>query len=410
MAKRFDAIGVYVPLDSPEKILYFRVFPALMAADEEYMGLSIPDEGILFRILRHQCMNGSVPRDPSRLAQVLAADPADIAQFLMKFSKLKTLAELEGGPEDRLAIPYLHRERMAILSLIAARRKAGAKGGQRTQSKSRSAQAKLPGALSNVQARLEASPQPCSTEQEQEPYKDQVQKSSSKQQQTHSGVKGQPSMPAIDAEDERFLPSDICEELSRLGIASDMAPDLCERAGGVRGFRAAIELLEAKVQRKEIRSPSGFFLRCVGELAQEGLAHFEQAHREAMTTHRNALADSRWIRLPETCRESLEVLRTWCAWWDIQEQSSSAKGSNEDDRIMEIWSARSEFIETCYRHHPNRAEIDSTIAENQKLSCGLAEIPGMATRLRIGALASLLGLEQKAAKETVPTPETGVAS
>lgn len=401
-----------MPLNSPQKVLYYRMFPALLKGDEAYMGLDALANGILFSILNHQCLNGSVPADPLALAGIVRATPDEVRRFLGTFTKLQTLEAVEGGPADRLVVPYLHRELEAIHALIEARRQAGAKGGKKTQAKARPARAPMPFASSVAQAKLEAALELPSSrqEQEQEEDKNKDQRDSSRQQQIHPRVNGHTAAFSADADGVFYLPADIQEGLSSLGIAASLGSDLCEKAGGVRGLRAALKLLEFKVQRKEIHSPSGFFLRCVGELAKEALACYEQALDGAMDSHRKALMDPRWAQLPGECRESVEVLQTWCAWWSLQERSSSAKNGNREGIETAAWEARGEFFEALYRHHPNRSEIALAIAEKQKAAGRLAESPGMAKRLRIGALASLLGLEEKAAEEPVPTPLNGVAS
>ncbi len=395
-------------LNSPKKVQYYRRFPALLRADESYMGLDALGHGILTGILDHQCVNGSVPADPRVLATIVRATPEQVSQFLSTFTKLTTLEALEGGPADRLANPFLFRELNGIHTLIEARREAGAKGGKKTQAKARPAQARRPIASSDAQAELE--PSSSRQEQEQEEDKDKNQKDSSRQQHIHPRVNGHTAAFSADADGVFYLPADIQEGLSSLGITASLGPDLCEKAGGARGLRAALELLEFKLQRKEIHSPSGFFLRCVEDLAKEALARYEQALDGAMDSHRKALTDPRWSQLPDECRESVEVLHAWCTWWSLQERSSSANSSNRDGPITEAWAARSEFFEACYRHHPDRSIIAAAIAEKQKAAGRLSESPGMAKRLRIGALASLLGLEEKAAEEPVPTPLNGVAS
>ena len=401
-----------MPLNGPRKVHYYRRFPALLRSDEAYMGLDALGHGILTGILDHQCVNGSVPADPVVLAGIVRATPEQVCLFLSTFTKLKTLEALEGGPEDRLANPFLHRELKEIHALIEARRQAGAKGGQKTQAKARPAQARDRQASSSAQAEPEAPLEPPSSrqEQEQEADKAQIQKDSSRQQRIHLGVNGHQVSIADAADGITSPPEDIREGLSRLGIAANLLPDLCDKAGGMRGLRAALEILDAKVQQKEIHSPSGFFLRCVEELAREGQALYDEAHGEATRSHRKALADRRWVQLPEACRESLEVLRAWCAWWTIQERLSSASSAMREDLSVEAWDARIAFMETCLRHHPQRAEFLSAIAERQKVTEGISQSPSMAKRLRIAALGNLLGLDEKAPDGPKQTPLNGVAS
>lgn len=401
-----------MPLNGPQKVHYYRRFPALLRSDEAYMGLDALGHGILTCILDHQCVNGSVPADPVALAGIVRATPEQVRQFLSTFTKLKTLETLEGGPGDRLVNPFLHRELKAIHALIEARRQAGSKGGQKTQAKARPAQARDRQASSSAQAELEASLEPPSSrqEQEQETDKAQIQKDSSRQQRIHLGVNGHQVSIADAADGITSLPEDIREGLSRLGIAANLGPDLCDKAGGTGGLRAALEILDAKVQQKEIHSPSGFFLRCVEELAREGQALYDEAHEEATRNHRKALADRRWVQLPEACRESLEVLRAWCAWWTLQERLSSVSSAMREDLSSEAWDARTAFIETCLRHHPQRTEFLAVIAERQRTTGSISESPSMAKRLRIAALGNLLGLDEKAPDGPKPTPLNGVAS
>ncbi len=401
-----------MPLNGPLKVHYYRRFPALMRSDEAYMGLDALGHGILTCILDHQCVNGSVPADPVALAGIVRATPEQVRQFLSTFTKLKTLETLEGGPGDRLVNPFLHRELKAIHALIEARRQAGSKGGQKTQAKARPAQARERQASSSAQAELEAPLEPPSSrqEQEQEADKAQIQKDSSRQQRIHMGVNGHQSSITDAADGITSLPEDIREGLSRLGIAVNLGPDLCDKAGGIRGLRAALELLDAKAQRKEIHSPSGFFLSFVEELAREGQALYDEAREEFTRTHRKALADCRWVQLPEACRESLEVLRAWCGWWMLQERVSSSSSAMKEDLSAEAWEARIAFMESCLRHHPQRTKFLTVIAERQQTKGGLSENPIMAKRLRIAALGNLLGLDEKASDGPKPTPLNGVAS
>ena len=89
-----------MPLNSPQKVLSYRMFPALMKADEAYMGLDTLGRGILFGILNHQCLNGSVPADPVAFSGIVRATPEEVRGFLATFTKLKTWRPLkaEGGP------------------------------------------------------------------------------------------------------------------------------------------------------------------------------------------------------------------------------------------------------------------------------------------------------------------------
>jgi len=386
------------------------MFPALLKADEAYMGLDALGSGILFGILNHQCLNGSVPADPVALAGIVRAKPEAVREFLATFTNLKTLEALEGGPADRLANPYLHRELKAIHALIEARRQAGAKGGQRTQAKARPAQTRDQRASSSTQAELEAPLESPPSRQEQEADKAQIQMNSNRQLPIHSGANGHQASLADAADDEASLPCDIRERLSRLGIAANHGPDLCARAGGTRGLRAALEQLDTKVQEKEVHSPSGFFLRCVEELAREGLALYDEAHEEARMSHRKALTDHRWRQLPEACRESLEVLRAWCAWWTHQERLSSASSAKKESLSIEAGEARIAFLETCLRHHPQRTEFLAVIAQKQQIKGGPSENSILEKRLRIGALANLLRLDEKSPDVPMPTPLKGVAS
>ena len=402
-----------MPLNSPQKVHYYRRFPALLRADEAYMGLDALGHGILTGILDHQCVNGSVPADPVVLAGIVRATPEQVSQFLSTFTKLQTLESLEGGPGNRLVNPFLHRELKAIHALIKARQQAGAKGGQKTQAKARPAQARGRQASSSAQAELEASLEPPSSrqEQEQETDKTKTQRDHSRQQSIHQSANGQQLSIADAADDSSSLPEDVREGLTGLGIGTNLWPDLCNKAGGIRELRAALGLLETKVQQKEVHSPSGFFLRCVEELAKEGLTQYEQAHAEAMRSHRNALMDTRWTHLPEACRESLEVLRSWCTWWTIQDRiSRSTSSATKDDLAPDAWNALDDLVETCLRHHPQRTEFLAVIAERQKATGSLSESPGMAKRLRIGTLEHLLGLNEKAPDGPKPTPLSGVAS
>ena len=86
-----------MPLNSPQKVQYYRRFPALLRSDEAYMGLDALGHGILTCILDLQCMNDSVPADPVVLAGLIRATPEQVRQFLSTFTKLKTLESLEGG-------------------------------------------------------------------------------------------------------------------------------------------------------------------------------------------------------------------------------------------------------------------------------------------------------------------------
>jgi uncharacterized protein YdaU (DUF1376 family) len=346
------------------------------------------------------------------LAGIVRAEPEAVRAFLATFTKLETLAALEGGPADRLANPYLHKELKAIHALIEARRQAGAKGGQRTQAKARPAQARDQLASRGALAELEAPLGPSSTrqEQEQETDKDQSQNNSSRQQRIHSGVNEFQASLADAADEMGSLPEDIQEGLSLLGITAPFVPDLCGKAGGTRGLRAALQILDAKVQRKEIHSPSGFLLRCIEELALEGQAQYDQALQAAMRTHRKALMDHRWVQLPEACRESLEVLRAWCAWWQLQEQASSASRLMKDDLATEAREALDAFMEMCLRCHPKRSEFLADMAEKRKAAGSMSESPGITKRLRMRALGNLLGLDEKAPDGPKPTPVSGVAS
>jgi hypothetical protein len=224
------------------------------------------------------------------------------------------------------------------------------------------------------------------------------------------GVNGHQVSIADAADGMPSLTEDIRAGLTRLSIAEHLWPGICHKAGGIRGLRAALEVLDAKVQQKEIHSPSGFFLRCVEELAREGQALYDEAQEEVARNHRKALGDRRWTQLPEACRESLEVLRAWCAWWTLQERLSSASSAMREDLSVEAWDARTAFIETCLRHHPQRTEFLAVIAERQKATGSISESPSMAKRLRIAALGNLLGLDEKAPDGPKPTPLNGVAS
>ena len=401
-----------MPLNGPQKVHYYRRFPALLRSDEAYMGLDALGHGILTGILDHQCVNGSVPADPVALAGIVRATPEQICQFLSTFTKLRTLDALEGGPGDRLANPFLHRELKQIHALIEARRQAGAKGGQKTQAKARPAQTWDRQATSGAQAELEAFFEPTSSRQEQEQKTDkaQIQRDSNRQQRILSGANGHSKISADAADDFAGLPDDIREGLARLGIASNLSSDLCGKAGGVRRLRAALEQLDTKLQQKEIHSPSGFFLRCLEELAKEGMALYEQAHEEATRSHQKALADHRWLNLPEPCRESVEVLRAWCAWWAIHERLSLASSAMREDLSVEAWDARTAFMETCLRHHPQRTEFLAVTTERQKAKGNIPDSPSMAKRLRIAALGNFLGIEEIASDGPKPTPLNGVAS
>lgn len=396
-----------MPLNSPQKVQYYRIFPALMKGDEAYMGLDALGNGILFGILNHQCLNGSVPADPLILSGIVRATPEEVQRFLATFTKLKTLADLEGGPADRLVSPFLDRELKAIHALIEARRQAGSKGGQRTQAKARPAQARAQSASSNAQAELEATLEPSSSrqEQEQETDKDQIQRNSSRHQRVHSNPVGRFESIADDADGAGGIPGDILEGLSHLGIASNLASELSAKVGGPRALRAALETLESKLQEKGIHSPSGFFLRCAPDLAREGLALYEQVFAETLASERGALRDPRWTQLPEACRESLEVLQTWRVWRRLQQGETNGDGFTE-----EASEARKTFLDACLRHHPERPNLFAALEEKIQQMGNVVDLPGVAIRARYKVLESLLGVAEPPSSEGKPTPLNGVAS
>lgn len=379
-------------LNSPEKMLYFRVFPALMAADEAYMGLDISDDGVLFRLLRHQCTNGSIPADPDLLARVLVAEPADVRQFLSRFHKLRTLAELEGGPEDRLAVPYLHRERCEVLEMIQAKRAAGAKGGRSTQAKVKRGLPSDLGERGSALPRFEATLEHESSEQDQEEHPE--------QKQTNKHISTQASTPApqtgLDAAaagalEQQFLPMDLQEALAALGIAKGVAKVLCKKAGSPRALRAALELLEMKRKEKEIHSPAGFLLKFAPELAQEALAQYEKLLSEASVTSRGALQDPRWQQLPEECRESLAILRKWLLWWH-QENRGGPEGKDVSTSDASRQS-RNEFLDACLSHHPDRMNLTKILEEKVEEAKVSPTMPGIRSRVRYNALEQLLGVK-----------------
>lgn len=370
-----------------------------MKTNEDYMGLDALGHGILVCISDHQCLNGSVPADPEVLANIVRATPEQVRGFLSTFRKLKTLAELEGGPVDRLVIPFLHRELKAVQELIEGRRQAGAKGGKRTQTKARQAQQVV--ASSSAQPRLDSQIEHSSTIQEKETYKDQRQRNIREQQHLHRRPEGFPM--ALDADDDGAdLPTDLRNELTRLGIAANLWSELCAKADGPLGLRRALDLLEAKTKSGEIRSPSGFLLHCVTELAQEAKAHYEEAYNRALHSDQAALMDPRWVQLPEVCRGSLEILRAWCEWWDLQEQVSTLGDTRDRDLVAKASEMRITFLEACLCCHPDRTEINAALTVKLQSAGDLSKKPMVAKRLRVTALEGLLGLSVKASPKERP--------
>ena len=82
----------------------------------------------------------------------------------------------------------------------------------------------------------------------------------------------------------------------------------------------------------------------------------------------------------------------------------------KEDLSVEARNAHIAFLETCLRHHPQRLEFLAVIAEKQKATASISESPHMAKRIRIAALGTLLGLDEKAPDGPKPTSVNGVAS
>ena len=108
-------------------------------------------------------------------------------------------------------------------------------------------------ASSSAQTRLDYQIEPPSTIKEKETYKDQRQRNIREQQHLHRRPDGFPL--TLDADDVAVVPTDLQNELTRLGIATNLWSELCAKADGPQGLRKALELLEAKTKSGEIRSP-----------------------------------------------------------------------------------------------------------------------------------------------------------
>lgn len=361
---------------------FFRVFPAMSTSVEGYMGLSAEQNGILFGILNHQAVNGSVPASVALLARIVRAEESAVERFLREFPDLKTLQELEGGPNDRLAIPYLHFERVAVLTAMQKNRLAGAKGGRITQAKARAAALKM-ATYPLHQAGLQAEGKHCSTRQEQDPDPEQEKNKSN-------------SNPDAAADDEdELVPEDIRYSLDLLGIGSQNIAGLLTMTGGPKGLRAAVEQLAMKMGHGDIHSPSGFFLTCAAELAKEGLASFDKLYSEVSTAQPKALLDTRWLALPDACRESLEVLQSWWHWWTLNEFAPNANAQSQEGHSREVSDAWFDLIEAIVRHHPKQREIQASGAEKLKGVGPASGLPGLARRIRLSAMAKQIGIVER---------------
>jgi hypothetical protein len=368
-------------LDSPLNMQFFRVFPAMMASVEGYMGLDAEQNGILFGIMNHQAVNGSVPTSVTLLARIVRAEESAVERFLREFSDLKTLQELEGGPDDRLAIPYLHFERASVLADMQKKRLAGAKGGRITQAKARAAALKL-ATYHLHQAGLQAEGKHHSTRQEQDPEQEQEKDNSN-------------SNPDDDAAEYELVPADIRFSLDLLGIGSQNIAGVLTMTGGPKGLRAAVEQLAVKMEHGDIHSPSGFFLTCAAELAKEGLASFDKLYSEVSTAQPKALLDTRWLALPDGCRESLEVLQSWWHWWTLNEFASNANAQSQESHSREVSDAWFDLVESVVRHHPKQRELESSGIEKLKGVGPAGELPGLARRIRLSAIAKQIGIVEK---------------
>lgn len=352
-------------LPNPVKILYYRIFPALLMSDEAYMGLTIVQNGILFKVLNHQALNGSVPAAGDLLARVVGADTQDVEEFLRVFPKLRTLEDLEGGASDRLAVPFLYHERREVLDYIQERRRSGQKGGRAAQARAREA----------TSLKLSLSSQAKDPDQAQQ------------EEQTSS------SRILIAAAAEAIpFPPDLRRDLVRLGIGSQHWDQLLEDTGGPRGLRAALEQLSLKLDQDDIRSPSGFFLMCAAELAGEGMAAYDLLNAQIRSTAPSALLDARWRGLPEPCLESLAVLRAWFNWWTLRHEDPRSEARALGPGSLETAEAWMKFVEAVLLCHPAQVDLEGQLADQLEQLAPNATLPGMARRVRVSFMAKLMGV------------------
>ena len=94
-------------MNSPERADYFRIFPAIMLLDDDYVDLDRAQWGSVFLLMMNQwAKRGTLPADPRKLARIAECSLPELEELQRVWPKLQPV----DGEPDRVGIPYLVKE------------------------------------------------------------------------------------------------------------------------------------------------------------------------------------------------------------------------------------------------------------------------------------------------------------
>lgn len=112
-------------MSRPERMDFFRVFPAHLLTDEDYESLTCTQWGAVFLLMLHQwAKGGTLPDDRHKLAYLTRCSEAELTDLLEKWPKLQAVE----GQEGRVGIPYLVREWNQVQTFYLEQQERSSKG------------------------------------------------------------------------------------------------------------------------------------------------------------------------------------------------------------------------------------------------------------------------------------------
>lgn len=121
---------------------YFQCYASDWIAVEEYMCAALPERGLLSSIMNYCWVNGSIPADLSKMANMLRVEQDEIN---INGALIKKYVEPCSDDNSRLHCPELDRQKAGFAERRDRLANAGRKGGTATQAKHReSSQASSP--------------------------------------------------------------------------------------------------------------------------------------------------------------------------------------------------------------------------------------------------------------------------
>ena len=109
----------------------FQCYSSDFMAQESYVMASLPERGLLFTLLNHCWVNGSVPADITKLSKVLGLDVNDVRSAYGELVKQYLMPQAEVS--DRLGAPDLSRQKAELKMRRERQIDGGRKGGKTTQ-------------------------------------------------------------------------------------------------------------------------------------------------------------------------------------------------------------------------------------------------------------------------------------